>query len=115
MPDPNLEVRGGGGRCPKQFFSALRASVWSKNKEGAASSTGFPKAKWGLGNSRAREKRERGLMGTSVERERGVSERERERELFLPFPSLPLSPLSLIINSISPSDRERLGTRQLLK
>ena len=34
-----------------------------------ASSTGFPKAKWGLGNSRAREKRERGMMGTSVERE----------------------------------------------
>ena len=34
-----------------------------------ASSTGLPKAKWGLGNSRAREKRERGMMGTSVERE----------------------------------------------
>ena len=33
------------------------------------------KAKWRLGNSRAREtseKRERGMMGTSVERERGV-------------------------------------------
>ena len=39
------------------------------------SSTGFPKAKWRLGSSRAREtseKRERGMMGTSVERERGV-------------------------------------------
>ena len=55
----------------------------------SASSTGFPKAKWGLANSRAREKRERGMMGTSVERERGVI-------------SLPLSPLSLIINSNIP-------------
>ena len=27
----------------------------------------FPKAKWGLGNSWAHEKRERGMMGTSVE------------------------------------------------
>ena len=36
-----------------------------------ASSTGFPKAKWGLGNPQAaREMRERGMMGTSVERER---------------------------------------------
>ena len=26
------EVRGGGG-SPKKFFSTLRASVWSKNKE----------------------------------------------------------------------------------
>ena len=43
-----------------------------------ASSTGFPKAKWGLGNSRAaREKRERGMMGTSVEREREVMGRNR--------------------------------------
>ena len=38
----------------------------------SASSTGFPRAKWGLGNSRAREKREGGMMGTSVEREREV-------------------------------------------
>ena len=38
-PDPDLEIRGGtghpvpgirGGRSPKQFFSALKASVWSK-------------------------------------------------------------------------------------
>ena len=39
------------------------------------SSTGFPKVKWRLANSRAREaseKRERGMMGTSVERERRV-------------------------------------------
>ena len=39
------------------------------------SSTGFPNVKWRLANSRAREaseKRERGMMGTSVERERGV-------------------------------------------
>ena len=41
-------------------------------------------AKWGLGNSRAREKREGGMMGTSVK-----------------------------ITQISPSDRERLGTRQV--
>ena len=36
MPDPDLEIRGGGwaGRSPKKLFSALRASVWSKNKGG---------------------------------------------------------------------------------
>ena len=41
----------------------------------AAFSTGFPKAKKGLGNTQeldTREKRERGMMVTSVERERGV-------------------------------------------
>ena len=27
------EVRGEGGGSPKKFFSTLRASVWSKNKE----------------------------------------------------------------------------------
>ena len=32
MPDPDLEV--GGGQSPKKNFSALQASVWSKNKEG---------------------------------------------------------------------------------
>ena len=45
MPDPGLEIRGGGGtviqtltykgrggRYPKKDISALRASVWSKNK-----------------------------------------------------------------------------------
>ena len=43
MPDPNLEIKG-GARSPrpldkgggdghqKKFFSALRESVWSKNK-----------------------------------------------------------------------------------
>ena len=48
MPDPGLEINGGrsprpldkgeGGRAqsPKKFFSALRASVWSKNKRGPA-------------------------------------------------------------------------------
>ena len=30
MPDPDLEIRGGGS--PKNFFSALGASVWSKNR-----------------------------------------------------------------------------------
>ena len=34
MPDSDLERRGGGGGLPKKIFSALRASVWSKNKEG---------------------------------------------------------------------------------
>ena len=29
-PDP--EIRGEGARSPKKFYSALRASVWSKNK-----------------------------------------------------------------------------------
>ena len=43
MPDPDLEIRvggrssrpldkGGGRRSPQKNFSALRASVWSKNK-----------------------------------------------------------------------------------
>ena len=41
MPDPDLEIRGGGssrpldkggGRSPKKTFLALRASFWSKNK-----------------------------------------------------------------------------------
>ena len=39
MADPDLEIRGaviqtlgGGGGLPKNFFSALRASVWSRNK-----------------------------------------------------------------------------------
>ena len=65
----------------------------------SASSPGFPKAKWGLGNSRARdtsEKRERGVMGTSVERERGVMGRKRR------------------LTQMSLSDCERLGTRQVL-
>ena len=47
VPDPDLEIsgvgrssrpldKGGGGRgiVPPIFFSALRASVWSKNKGG---------------------------------------------------------------------------------
>ena len=33
MPDTDLQIRGGGGGL-KHFFSALRASVWSKNKGG---------------------------------------------------------------------------------
>ena len=37
VADPALGIRGGGGgvgcsRSPKRFFSALGASVWSKNK-----------------------------------------------------------------------------------
>ena len=37
MPDPDLEITGWGGHgLPPNFFSALRASVWSKNKGGRA-------------------------------------------------------------------------------
>ena len=36
VPDPDLEIKGGGGgkrrRSLRKLFSALRASVWSKNK-----------------------------------------------------------------------------------
>ena len=40
MADPELQIRGGGhpdpeisgGWSPKNFFAALRASVWSTNK-----------------------------------------------------------------------------------
>ena len=36
MPATDLEIgKGRGGRSPKNFFSAPRASVWSKNKGGA--------------------------------------------------------------------------------
>ena len=45
MVDPDLQIRGGGpghpdpeigggGRSPKKFFLALRASVWPKNRGG---------------------------------------------------------------------------------
>ena len=44
MPDPDYEIsgvrssrtldKGGGGAVSKKMFSALRASVWSKNKGG---------------------------------------------------------------------------------
>ena len=56
-------------------------------------------------------------MGTSVDRERGVMGwKIRERGLFLRFPSLRSSKLSLIINSVIPqkSDREPLGKRQFI-
>ena len=66
--------------------------------EVAASSTGFPRLSW---TARARDKRNRGIMGMSVKRERGSDGKEKKR-LFLPFPSLPSSPLSLIINSDIP-------------
>ena len=46
MPDPDLEIRGGGGgssrpldkggRSPPKHFLALRASFWSKDKGGAS-------------------------------------------------------------------------------
>ena len=34
-PDPEIRKRGGGRHGLQKFFSALGASVWSKNKEGA--------------------------------------------------------------------------------
>ena len=34
LPDPDLEIRG--PRSPNKIFSALRLSVWSKNKGGLA-------------------------------------------------------------------------------
>ena len=39
-PDP--EIRGEGGWSPKKYFSALQASVWSKNKEGGWGEPGSP-------------------------------------------------------------------------
>ena len=36
MPNPDIEIRGGGARSPPKMFSALRASVWCKNKGGWA-------------------------------------------------------------------------------
>ena len=49
VPDLDLEIKGapviqtlgkGAARSPKEFFSALRASVWSKNKEGGEGGAG---------------------------------------------------------------------------
>ena len=34
VPDPDLEMGGGGGVVSKKIFSALWTSVWSKNKGG---------------------------------------------------------------------------------
>ena len=34
MQDLDLEIREGGAPSPKKMFSALRVSVWSKNKGG---------------------------------------------------------------------------------
>ena len=48
--------------------------------EVAASSTGFPRLSW---TARARDKRNRGIMGMSVKRERGVMGRKR-RGFFFP-------------------------------
>ena len=35
--NPAIRGGGGGGAVSKRFFSALQASVWSKNKDGAIS------------------------------------------------------------------------------
>ena len=41
VQDLDLEIRrGGGGRLQKKMFSALRVSVWSKNKGGGADPPG---------------------------------------------------------------------------
>ena len=40
VPDPDLKIRGvdgGGVAVSKEFFSALRATLWSKKKAGGAS------------------------------------------------------------------------------
>ena len=44
MPDPNLDGGVGGGerRSSKNFFSALLASVWSKNKLEGEGGGGLP-------------------------------------------------------------------------
>ena len=51
MPDPDLEIRGrpshqdpNMGGPPPQFFSALQASVWSKNKRGSGAPSPFPRS-----------------------------------------------------------------------
>ena len=42
VPDPDLEIRGGGGRqTAKKIFSALLASVWAKIR-GAGPPGPFP-------------------------------------------------------------------------
>ena len=71
-----------------------------------ASSTGFPRSKWGLGNSRAREKREGGMMGTSGEWWEGKGERA-----FSLLPNTPFVPAflnnELKYPSVIASDWER--------
>ena len=62
----------------------------------AASSTGFAKAQWGAARDNTREletseKGEKGMMGRSVERERGVIGRENS-----PVPITPFVPAFLI-------------------
>ena len=43
MPDPDLEIRGDPViRSPKNFSSALRALVWSKNKGGGGADPQAP-------------------------------------------------------------------------
>jgi len=61
----------------------------------AASSTGFAKAQWGAARDNTREletseKGEMGMMGTSVERKRGVMGRESS-----PLPITPFVPAFL--------------------
>ena len=50
VPTPDLEIRageggggvGGRGRSPKKIYSALQASVWSRNKRGGGPSRPLP-------------------------------------------------------------------------
>jgi len=63
--------------------------------EVAASFTGFPKAQWDRGSWRQARDGDDG----NERRARAGSDGKDRKSLFLPFPSLPSSPLFLIINS----------------
>ena len=63
-----------------------------------ASSTGFPKAQWGTRDSpelETSERRKRGMMKTSVDRERGVMGRKRIETTFSLLPITPFVPTFL--------------------
>ena len=85
----------------------------------SATSTGFPKDRWETRDSReleTSEKPRRGWWERAWTASREWWEGKWERGLFLRFPSLCSSKLSLIINSVIPqkSDREPLGKRQFI-
>ena len=64
----------------------------------SATSTGFPKAQWGTRDSReleTSEKCKRGMMGTSVDRERGVMGRKMRERAFSRLPITPFVPAFL--------------------
>lgn len=85
----------------------------------SATSTGFSKDRWETRDSReleTSEKPRRGWWERAWTASREWWEGKWERGLFLRFPSLRSSKLSLIINSVIPqkSDREPLGKRQFI-